>query len=327
MADPAPNRRSFLERHFNHLLLSLALAILAMLLTPNFLDAQTRAKVSRTLTDMRSMSTAVEAYRFYENAYPAWAIGSRSDNAWRTQQHPVLMRLPAFHSPDLPQLTTLSTPISYTTCFPPDPFAPHHYAMWTYYAAQLDDGEGYLMTSAGPDRDYDIDPLRHFNPAAPQPSVELGLRSFDPTNGTLSDGDVWFLRYHQKRREAQKNVFLKKVNRKQNRHQSVRTQRAIGVIFRSHGRETVEGGLPTRPTSDEHCSSAKAQAWLAQSKAFGTRCGTFCRQMALTPSPPPCAAWAATSPRRRSAPQSSRDRAPGCGRPASRGPASRPRFC
>jgi prepilin-type N-terminal cleavage/methylation domain-containing protein len=38
------------------------IAILAAIAVPNFLEAQTRAKVSRALADMRSCATAIEAY-------------------------------------------------------------------------------------------------------------------------------------------------------------------------------------------------------------------------------------------------------------------------
>jgi type II secretory pathway pseudopilin PulG len=38
------------------------IAILAAIAVPNFLEAQTRAKVSRTHADMRSLATALEAY-------------------------------------------------------------------------------------------------------------------------------------------------------------------------------------------------------------------------------------------------------------------------
>jgi prepilin-type N-terminal cleavage/methylation domain-containing protein len=38
------------------------IAILAAIAVPNFLEAQTRAKISREMNDMRSMSTAIESY-------------------------------------------------------------------------------------------------------------------------------------------------------------------------------------------------------------------------------------------------------------------------
>jgi len=46
------------------------IAILAALAVPNFLEAQKRAKVSRVMADMRTVSTAVEAYHVDNNKYP-----------------------------------------------------------------------------------------------------------------------------------------------------------------------------------------------------------------------------------------------------------------
>jgi type II secretion system protein G len=46
------------------------IAILAAIAVPNFLEAQTRSKVSRTKADMRSVSVALEAYATDNNRYP-----------------------------------------------------------------------------------------------------------------------------------------------------------------------------------------------------------------------------------------------------------------
>ena len=46
------------------------IAILAAIAIPNFLAAQTRSKVTRTKGDMRTVCTAIEAYRVDENTYP-----------------------------------------------------------------------------------------------------------------------------------------------------------------------------------------------------------------------------------------------------------------
>ena len=45
------------------------IAILAAIAVPNFLEAQVRSKVSRVKADMRSMRTAMEAYRVDYNRY------------------------------------------------------------------------------------------------------------------------------------------------------------------------------------------------------------------------------------------------------------------
>src|SRR5690349_15764472 len=46
------------------------IAILAAIAVPNFLEAQTRSKVSRTKADMRSVTTAIESYAVDNNKYP-----------------------------------------------------------------------------------------------------------------------------------------------------------------------------------------------------------------------------------------------------------------
>ena len=46
------------------------IAILAAIAVPNFLEAQTRAKISRGLADMRSVATALESYKVDTNKYP-----------------------------------------------------------------------------------------------------------------------------------------------------------------------------------------------------------------------------------------------------------------
>ncbi len=46
------------------------IAILAAIAVPNFLEAQTRAKVSRVKSDMRTVATALESYRVDGNKYP-----------------------------------------------------------------------------------------------------------------------------------------------------------------------------------------------------------------------------------------------------------------
>ena len=47
------------------------IAILAAIAVPNFLEAQVRSKVSRSRADMRSITTALEAYCVDTNHYPS----------------------------------------------------------------------------------------------------------------------------------------------------------------------------------------------------------------------------------------------------------------
>jgi type II secretion system protein G len=85
------------------------IAILAAIAVPNFLEAQTRSKTSRTKADMRTSATAMEAYYVDNNRYP---ICHRFGIALSNRDN----------SP--PQvLEVLSTPVAYvTTAAFKDPF-------------------------------------------------------------------------------------------------------------------------------------------------------------------------------------------------------------
>lgn len=77
------------------------IGILAAIAVPNFLNAQIRAKVSRTMTDLRSIATALEMYSTDRGTYPegraTWAIFG---------------------------LNKLTTPVAFMASIPKDPFAP-----------------------------------------------------------------------------------------------------------------------------------------------------------------------------------------------------------
>ena len=51
------------------------LAILAAIAVPNFLEFQVRAKVARSLTDMRTIATGLEAYNVETGYYPPRLVG------------------------------------------------------------------------------------------------------------------------------------------------------------------------------------------------------------------------------------------------------------
>jgi len=81
------------------------IGILAAIAVPNFLNAQLRAKIARTESDMRSISVALESYRLDNNLYPQWAEPSG------TNKNPVNRRL-----------LGLTTPVAYMSSIPLDHF-------------------------------------------------------------------------------------------------------------------------------------------------------------------------------------------------------------
>lgn len=87
------------------------IAVLAAIAVPNFMEAQTRSKVSRTKADMRTLGLAMEAYRLDNNAYIAG------------NTYGVAAARPGFVPPDPQVFERLSTPVAYiTNALPQDPF-------------------------------------------------------------------------------------------------------------------------------------------------------------------------------------------------------------
>ncbi|MCC5876525.1 MAG: prepilin-type N-terminal cleavage/methylation domain-containing protein [Candidatus Sumerlaeia bacterium] len=82
------------------------IAILAAIAVPNFLEAQTRSKVSRAAADMRTIDTAMQSYLVDHNRQPlVQTHGTNSPPAWW-----------GFIS------TQLTTPVAYLTSIPVMPF-------------------------------------------------------------------------------------------------------------------------------------------------------------------------------------------------------------
>lgn len=77
------------------------IAILAAIAVPNFLEAQTRSKISVARADMRTIATALESYKIDYNHYP-----------------------PSRFNPLARRLFPLTTPIAYIGSIPFDPFNP-----------------------------------------------------------------------------------------------------------------------------------------------------------------------------------------------------------
>lgn len=178
------------------------IAILAAIAVPNFLEAQTRSKVSRSKADMRTYATALEAYAVDYNTYPVNnSVGDAS-----------------FDRP----LIKLSTPIAYLSdSWLEDPFGNVEFlgsggkAHYFYtplveqdpvialglnlnLIARLRDALPlrWTMVGAGPDRIYAYQLCRDAGGSVVQCLNEgnedylNGGGIYDPTNGTISFGDL-----------------------------------------------------------------------------------------------------------------------------------------
>lgn len=183
------------------------IAILAAIAVPNFLEAQTRAKVSRCKADMRSLATAIESYAVDNNRYPA-AQWARINNNFNNR------------------ILLLTTPIAYISSFPLDAFrlkrtkfpdsgspdtSTYDYtdketastplgvngfnlfanerAFYVYFDGADSGSTAWYEYSPGPQ--YNDAPFDTGTPMGFATTRRRVFDTYDPTNGTVSYGAVW----------------------------------------------------------------------------------------------------------------------------------------
>jgi general secretion pathway protein G len=154
---------------------------LGAIAVPNFLEAQIRSKVSRVRADIRYLRTAIETYKIDNRIYPSWCLGKDSFNADE--------KIPGFRmsksSQGAENFMSLTTPVSYITEFPKDPFSPDA-GTYAYYSIN----DSWVIFSPGPDKKYDITPEKDFIPGDKNTDSRIISKTYDPTNGTISAGDI-----------------------------------------------------------------------------------------------------------------------------------------
>lgn len=203
------------------------IAILAAIATPNFLEAQVRAKSARTLNDLRAQATAMESYMVDYGTYTRDSDSSLDF----LDVGPAAMN-PAH--PDFGKCSNgallLTTPVAYMSSLLTDPFAStvkiegagaNGYRIgsgsWSYDSPPINshdhqdahlvfDDVGkrgcYVLIGVGPDGKrarmgyknfpfmsmYEGGASTDMHPTKDQP---LCYTSYDPTNGTSSVGDIY----------------------------------------------------------------------------------------------------------------------------------------
>lgn len=183
------------------------IAILAAIAVPNFLEAQTRAKISRAKADMRSLATALETYRLDNNKYLDAITNSDMIDHGNASGYPA----PAYSA-----MRAISTPIAYMTSIPREaPFKA--YDGFSGPGMPLESGYQYIggKDSWESSRRYvDSMPTGPWYPASYRnvsyllntvgPSkvytAKKNMSSFmrprvvpySPTNGTVSTGDILY---------------------------------------------------------------------------------------------------------------------------------------
>jgi prepilin-type N-terminal cleavage/methylation domain-containing protein len=167
------------------------IGILAAIAVPNFLNAQTRAKVARTQSDLRTIVQATDILHLDQNI---WLIDGNDCNGTKECcfEGPYFgktaidanVRLVAgqgtfrFNGQIYRPLTT---PIAYMSSIPTDPFANGlFYSYEDYGCSNTPGSEWGLLAAAGPDND------------SGDWHRSQGPTPYAPSNGVSSNGDLWY---------------------------------------------------------------------------------------------------------------------------------------
>lgn len=148
---------------------------------PGYIDSPIRSRAGRVRADMRSLQIGVETYFIDHEAYPAWVMAEKSAPGFMAKAGP--------HE----SIHTLTTPIAFISSYCTDPFAPGG-GTYAYWAG--DCRQGWILYSPGPDEQYDIVPWEDYTPGSETPSAALIGKTYDPTNGEVSGGDIWKIHRH-----------------------------------------------------------------------------------------------------------------------------------
>lgn len=169
------------------------IGILAAIAIPNFLQAQTRAKVSRALAELDTCAKAIEVYHVDNNYYPADVPGGFLP-FWLTTPVAYLANH-QMEDPFQPKLRYDPYDVKY--------YSYHNIAHRVKYQAWqpfwLEYYGGWRACSYGPDRSY-----YHPSDSSFLPPYGQHTQIYDPTNGTVSLGNIWF---SQKEKKVTRNFF------------------------------------------------------------------------------------------------------------------------
>lgn len=193
-----------MQRAFTLIELLIVVAIITILsgiAVPNFLEAQTRAKASRALADMRTYATALNVYRIDWNCYPLDGAVTMDGSTIFPTGHPSdQFNQTKFVGPGL------TTPIAYLISQPIDPFVRDGTRIefaWYFYT-NFPQAAGWLREHAGAvpaPIQQRMDLFGHWllmtsGPDGDRKDIGASIGSticngfYDATNGTLSNGDI-----------------------------------------------------------------------------------------------------------------------------------------
>lgn len=165
------------------------IAILAAIAVPNFLLAQTRAKIARAQADQRTVATALETYAIDHTKYPSY--GNPRDTAGFAGEAVVFVPV------------RLSTPLAYLAALPPDIFHGRRTGLDQSYPDTYFYMNNYECEYLGKFQEQGHVELHYFTLTGNRRPVKWtswsygpdlkdnhGTILYDASNGTLSLGDM-----------------------------------------------------------------------------------------------------------------------------------------
>lgn len=160
-----------------YLVIAVVIAVLAMIPVPGFIDGHTRSRAAVTMRRLRSIESALEKYHSDHGVFPQRG------------------------------LCALTTPVAYIDRLDSDFFSPERGAPLRYHT----NGQAFIIGSLGPDGSketdgdlpwHDAEAMNVLLKAAlinskstlwqmSQVGPGKGAFTYDPSNGTFSEGDIW----------------------------------------------------------------------------------------------------------------------------------------
>ncbi|MBD3266450.1 prepilin-type N-terminal cleavage/methylation domain-containing protein [bacterium] len=166
------------------------IGILAAIAVPNFMNAQIRAKIARSQSDIRSITTAVKMFNLDTNK---WLIDGNDCNGtddccfdgeyFGVDPFDIGVEYLKGKNHFNGQIyKPLTTPVSYMSSIPSDPFARGlFYSYEDWGCSNTENGAFGLLAAMGPDGvSGDWHPRE-------------GAIAYDTSNGTVSRGDMWYV--------------------------------------------------------------------------------------------------------------------------------------
>ncbi len=203
------------------LIVTAIIGVLSAIAVPNLLQARLRAQIAKTNGDMDAVAKAVMMFRLDQNHFPPATDNIGETYVSGTVDFTYIEEFVTFQTSKAGRFVAhLTSPVAYISHAPLDPFSANPVLPYGYAGGRI----GYIITSFGPDRDQEegISDLNHRGdidePTAfilaegekteyslmssflgthtrqKSPSLlrnYLNAKSYDPSNGLLSNGDLW----------------------------------------------------------------------------------------------------------------------------------------